>query len=85
MSEERRASAIEHDELSTLQRLSNIDKHRRLHLAAWVPTDIMAGVDDGVEVRWKPNWLGRPPQDGDVVGWWLLSTDSGFFPTQRCR
>lgn len=72
LDDEQRKESITHDNLSTLQRFSNTDKHRRIHLTAWYPSDIYAGSNDTVTVGWRPNHPGRPWQHGDVIGWWIL-------------
>ncbi|MGH3804225.1 MAG: hypothetical protein ACRDTD_29630 [Pseudonocardiaceae bacterium] len=64
------SKSIKHEELSTLQRLSSIDKHRIVHVTAWHPTDVYAGSNEGLKVGWRPNCPVRP--DGDVIGWWVL-------------
>jgi hypothetical protein len=67
-------NAVEHDQLTTLQTLSNIDKHRRIHLTGWYPRDIYAGTPEGITVNWRPgtgDWI-----HGGVVGTWLLDGDS---------
>lgn len=72
LDDEQRNESILHDDLSTLQRLSNTDKHRRIHLTAWYPSDIYAGSNETVTVGWRQNHPGRPWQHGDVIGWWIL-------------
>ena len=68
---DRRDSAIRHHQLSTVAWLSNTDKHRRVHLAAWYPTDIWMAVPDGVTVQWRPGLGGRT--NGAEIGRWLVS------------
>ena len=51
--------------------LSNTDKHRRVHLAAWYPTGIWMAVPDGVTVEWRPGLGGRT--NGAEIGRWLVS------------
>lgn len=76
--------SVKHHPLSTLQSLSNIDKHRAVHLTALYADVVFAGADDGVIKAFRTNETGRSLQDGDVIGWWLLSDDvpsgTGFFP-----
>ncbi|MGB2757231.1 MAG: hypothetical protein WBD02_06165 [Acidimicrobiia bacterium] len=67
----RRESAIRHHELRTLAWLSNTDKHRRVHLAAWYPTDVWVAVPDGVTVQWRPG--GGEWSDGAEIGRWIVS------------
>lgn len=67
----RHESAVRHHELSTLAWLSNTDKHRRVHLTAWYPTDIWMAVPDGSTVQWRPGpgeW-----SDGAEIGRWLVA------------
>lgn len=71
---DRDGSEIRHHELSTVAWLSNTDKHRRVHLTAWYPTDIWMAVPDGVAVRWRP---GRGEwRDGTEIGRWLVTGPS---------
>lgn len=63
-----RQDDVKWDELWLLNRLSNIDKHRRLHIAAWWPDLTYWTSDDSerVSARWT---YGRPPfENGDVLG-----------------
>jgi hypothetical protein len=76
--EAHRRLQIDEDLLSTLAALSNIDKHRRLHLTAWYPSAIYTGVPDGVRVRFRPN--PGPIGDGSIVGYWLVDADEGIDP-----
>ena len=60
-----------HHQLSALAWLSNTDKHRRVHLTAWYPTDIWMAVPDGITVQWRPGpgeW-----SDGAEIGRWLVT------------
>jgi hypothetical protein len=55
--------------LTSVARLSNIDKHRRLTVAAWWPSLIYwtTGEEDDGEYQWRPT--GAPPWgDGEVIG-----------------
>jgi hypothetical protein len=62
-----RADEVPWDSLTLLQRLSNVDKHRTLHLVGWWPDLVYWGSNEGdPEYRWR--W-GRPPfEDGSVLG-----------------
>lgn len=56
------------DELWLLHRLSNIDKHRRLHIAGWFANLVYWTSNDSepMSARWT---YGRPPyEDGAVLG-----------------
>jgi hypothetical protein len=72
------AEEVKHHPLSTLARLSNIDKHRHLHLVRGLPTLIYTGVPDGVnlEWRWSPSmatWTGTGRWvDGSEIGRWMM-------------
>ncbi len=70
MTEDQLVEAVEHHELSALNRLSNIDKHRRLHLIGTFPDDIYSSVPEGVNVRWQ--WSPGPWVDGSEIGRWVL-------------
>jgi hypothetical protein len=61
---------IKSDPLWVLTRLSNIDKHRSLHLGAWIPQDVHAATPDGVTVHWR--WGRAPWGEGDEVGRWTI-------------
>ncbi|MBB5791763.1 hypothetical protein [Jiangella mangrovi] len=61
--------------LRTLHRLSNIDKHRKLHLLVWRPTLIYWGSDStGRQYDWQP---GAPPYDDGAVIGTLISRQPG--------
>jgi hypothetical protein len=63
--------------LTSVARLSNIDKHRRLTVAAWWPSLIYwtKGKDDGGDYQWRPK--GAPPWgDGEIIGY-VTGTGSG--------
>ena len=61
-----REESVTYDPLWLLSRLSNIDKHRRLHLTAWWPDIVYWGSDKPSRRRWR--W-GQPPyEDGRVLG-----------------
>ena len=49
-----------------LARLSNIDKHRRLHLTAWWPDIVYWGSDEPSHCRWR--WGAPPYEDGRILG-----------------
>jgi hypothetical protein len=72
LTEEQRQSLIRHHDLNTLADLSNIDKHRRLHLTTWYPSHIYAGAPEGLEVRWRRATAPLALGDGAVVGQWIL-------------
>lgn len=55
-----------HD-LTAINRLSNLDKHRRLNVAAWWPGLVYWSHEEGTEFTWQATQ--RPPyEDGDVFG-----------------
>jgi hypothetical protein len=61
-----REEEVTYDSLWLLSRLSNIDKHRRLHLTAWWPDIVYWGSDEPSHRRWR--W-GQPPyEDGRILG-----------------
>jgi hypothetical protein len=61
-----REQEVTYDPLWLLSRLSNIDKHRRLHLTAWWPGITYWGSDEPSRRRWR--W-GQPPyEDGRILG-----------------
>jgi hypothetical protein len=61
-----REEEVDHDPLYLLNKLSNIDKHRRLHLAFWWPWMASWGSDAPSRRQWR--W-GRPPfVDGAILG-----------------
>lgn len=52
--------------LVAVNRLSNIDKHRRVAVAAWWPSMVFWSGDGGTQHQWHPN---PPPYaEGDIVG-----------------
>lgn len=57
---------VAHDHLWTLATLSNIDKHRKLHVTMWWP-DLLYWASDGPSRR---RWVwGNPPfNDGSILG-----------------
>lgn len=62
-----RAEEVEWDSLHVLQRLSNIDKHRRLHVVTCWPDLIYWGSDEPSQRRWQ--W-GQPPfVNGAILGY----------------
>jgi hypothetical protein len=64
-------------QLEQIRRLSNIDKHRAIHLAIVSVRDIWAGTDGtSVEFHLAPE---RPTRNGDVFGWWTLSNPDAVF------
>jgi hypothetical protein len=67
--------------LTTLARLSNIDKHRRLTVAAWWPSLIYwttKDEEDRGEHQWRSE--GLPPwDDGEIIGY---MTSAGPKPVQ---
>lgn len=69
-----REEEVRWDSLTLLQRLSNVDKHRTLHLVGWWPDFIYWGGNEGdPEYRWQ--W-GRPPfENGSILG--TLIADAG--------
>ncbi len=61
-----RDEEVAYDSLMVLNRLTNIDKHRRLHVVTWWPDLVYWGSDNPTDRRWR--W-GRPPfEDGAVLG-----------------
>jgi hypothetical protein len=64
--------------LVLLSKLSNIDKHRALHLTFAAPIDTLAGTAGPVRADWTPGkpW---PLEDGDLIGTW---TFTGLNPDQ---
>lgn len=54
--------------LTTINRLSNIDKHRRLAVTAWWPASIWFSVTEGTGRTWRPG-RGFPWKHGDIVGY----------------
>jgi hypothetical protein len=61
-----REEEVAYDSLTLLNRLTKIDKHRRLHVITWWPDLIYWGSDVPASRRWR--W-GQPPfEDGAVLG-----------------
>ena len=61
-----RHEEVAYDYLTLLDRLSNIDKHRRVHLVASWPALVYWGSDEPSRLRWR--W-GQPPfNDGTILG-----------------
>lgn len=62
-----REEEVAHDDLTLLNRLSNVDKHRRVHVAVSWPELVYWGSDHpSEEQRW---YWGRPPfEDGAILG-----------------
>jgi len=72
---------MERTVLADLPRLSNIDKHRRLTVAAWWPSSIYWTTKDE-EDRGEHQWrsVGSPPwDDGEIIGY---MTSTGPEPVQ---
>ena len=70
------------DLLWRLNRLWNIDKHRRLHLAVWWPELTWWTSDDATSYDWRP---GSPPfEDGTIVGE-LIATDPDTPPPMQIK
>jgi hypothetical protein len=62
-----RADEVEYDNLYVLQRLSNVDKHRRLHVVTCWPDLVYWGSDEPSKRQWR--W-GKPPfVDGVILGY----------------
>ena len=61
-----REEEVTYDLLWLLSRLSNIDKHRRLHLTAWWPDIVYWGSDEPSRRRWR--WGEPPYEDGRILG-----------------
>lgn len=55
-----RQEEVAHDDLTLLNRLSNIDKHRRLHLVVWWPGLVYWGSNGPSQCQWR--WGSRPSQ-----------------------
>lgn len=66
--------------LAVLKRLSNVDKHRTLHLTVWFPNDLSVGYDQGL-----PTWRWSPPPwiDGSEVGRWILNAEDAGVELQH--
>ena len=61
-----REEEVDYDPLWLLSRLSNIDKHRRLHLTAWWPDIVYWRSDEPSHRRWR--WDEPPYEDGRILG-----------------
>lgn len=61
-----RYEEVAYDHLAVLQRLSNIDKHRRLHVVTFWPDLIYWGSDGSSRRRWQ--WGTPPFKDGAILG-----------------
>jgi len=61
-----RSEEVAYDHLTVLNRLSNIDKHRRLHVAAWWSELVYWGSDGPSRRQWR--WGTPPFKDGSVLG-----------------
>lgn len=61
-----RSEEVAHDHLAVLQRLSNIDKHRRLHVVTFWPDLIYWASDGSSRRRWQ--WGTPPFEDGAILG-----------------
>jgi hypothetical protein len=62
----KRSEELAYDLLTVLQRLSNVDKHRRLHVATFWPDLIYWGSDGSSERRWQ--WGTPPFENGAILG-----------------
>jgi hypothetical protein len=72
-----REEDVQHDLLWTLNRLWNIDKHRRLHVVALWPDNISWATREADEYEWVPGW--PPYEDGTEVGRLLARHGAGSF------
>jgi hypothetical protein len=63
---ETRQEAVEWDNLWLLNRLSTIDRHRRMHLAVAFPELVHWGSDEPSHLGWR--WGTQPFDDGAVLG-----------------
>jgi hypothetical protein len=78
------ANALSYEEdsrfrpLTSVARLSNIDKHRRLTVTAWWPSLFYwtVGKNDSGDFQWRPNGV-SPWSDGEIIG---FVTGSGSEP-----
>jgi hypothetical protein len=62
-----REEEVRWDSLTLLQRLSNVDKHRTVHLVGWWPDLVYWGGNEG-DPEYRSRW-GRPPfEDGSLLG-----------------
>ena len=59
-----------HEQLPRLQELSNIDKHRHVHLLPMLPSTVAHPHVEGVTWRFAPH---PPTATGGTVGWFLHS------------
>ena len=62
-----RAEEVEYNLLHVLQRLSNIDKHRRVHVVTCWPDLVFWGSDGPSKRRWQ--WGTPPFADGAILGY----------------
>jgi hypothetical protein len=62
------------DHLYLLNRLSNIDKHRRLHVTVWWPGLVYWGSDGSSKRKWI--WGIPPFEDGSILGRLLDDPDN---------
>jgi hypothetical protein len=56
----------EHETLSILRKLSNLDKHRGLAATSWWPSLIYWASDGQTDAHWRPATL-PPWNDGDII------------------
>jgi hypothetical protein len=61
-----RDEEVAYDNLTLLNRLSNIDKHRRVHLVASWPDLVYWTSDSPARQRWR--WGNPPFEDGAILG-----------------
>jgi len=62
----KRTEEVAYDFLTVLNRLSNIDKHRRLHVVTCWPDLVYWGSDDPSKRRWA--WGALPLKNGSILG-----------------
>lgn len=65
---------VQHDQLTTINHLSNVDKHRRIHLTTWYAEDIYTGSPDGVTVGWRHATVAE--RSTGLVGHWVVDGDN---------
>jgi hypothetical protein len=70
---ETRQEAVERDNLWLLNRLSIIDRHRRLHLTVAFPELVHWGSDEPSHYQWR--WGTQPFDDGAVLGYLIGDPD----------
>jgi hypothetical protein len=73
LSDEALIAEVQHHQLLTLAELSNVDKHRRIHLTAWYPKDIFVGTPEGVDVQWRH--ASASERERGEIGRWIVSGD----------